>query len=39
LQRELRGEPSTNPPFAADDDVDDEEYDPDDDWSPSRRSR
>jgi phage replication-related protein YjqB (UPF0714/DUF867 family) len=36
LQRELSGEPATNPP-AVEDDVDDEEYDPDDDWSSSRR--
>ena len=35
LQRELRGEPTTSPP-AVEDDVDDEEYDPDD-WSSSRR--
>jgi Protein of unknown function (DUF3073) len=39
LQRELKGEPSTSPPSVTDDDVDDdaEEYDPDDDWSPSPR--
>ena len=37
LQRELSGgEPATNPP-SVEDDVDDEEYDPDDDWSSSRR--
>jgi hypothetical protein len=36
LQRELRGEPATSPP-SVDDDVHDEEYDPDDDWSSSRR--
>jgi phage replication-related protein YjqB (UPF0714/DUF867 family) len=35
LQRELSGEPTTNPPV--EDDVDDDEYDPDDDWSSSRR--
>ena len=38
LQRELKGEPSTASPSITDDDVDDaEEYDPDDDWSPSQR--
>ena len=40
LQRELRGEPSTSPPSVPEDvadDADDEEYDPDDDWSSSRR--
>ena len=39
LQRELRGEPSTSPPSVTDDDTDDtdDEYDPDDDWSSSRR--
>ena len=38
LQRELAGEPSASPPSMADDEADDgEEYDPDDDWSPSRR--
>jgi hypothetical protein len=38
LQRELRGEPSTNPPSVTEDDADDDdEYDPDDDWSSSRR--
>jgi phage replication-related protein YjqB (UPF0714/DUF867 family) len=36
LQRELSGEPATNPPMV-EDDVDDDEYDPDDDWSSSRR--
>ena len=38
LQRELKGEPSAAPPPSlTDDDEDvDEEYDPDDDWSPSR---
>jgi hypothetical protein len=36
LQRELRGEPATSPP-SVEDDVDDDEYDPDDDWSSSRR--
>ena len=36
LQRELAGEPSTSPPMV-EDDVDDDEYDPDDDWSSSRR--
>ena len=36
LQRELRGEPATSPP-SAENDVDDDEYDPDDDWSSSRR--
>jgi len=35
LQRELRGEPSSSPPTAVDDDVDGDEYDPDD-WSQSR---
>ena len=38
LQRELSGEPATNPPSEAEDELDDDaEYDPDD-WSPSRRS-
>jgi len=38
LERELRGEPSTSPSSRPDDDADDgEEYDPDDDWTPSRR--
>jgi hypothetical protein len=39
LQRELRGEPSTSPPSVTEDDADDadDEYDPDDDWSSSRR--
>ena len=36
LQRELSGEPATNPQ-SVEDDVDDDEYDPDDDWSSSRR--
>ena len=36
LQRELSGEPATNPP-SVEDDVDDDEYDPDDDWSSSSR--
>jgi hypothetical protein len=36
LQRELRGEPSSSPPTAVDDDAaGDDEYDPDD-WSQSR---
>jgi len=44
LQRELKGEPSTTPPSVSDDDADDddaddaEEFDPDDDWSPSQRT-
>jgi hypothetical protein len=39
LQRELRGEPSTSPPSVTEDIADDadDEYDPDDDWSPSSR--
>jgi phage replication-related protein YjqB (UPF0714/DUF867 family) len=39
LQRELRGEPSVNPPSVTEDHADDadDEYDPDDDWSSSRR--
>jgi hypothetical protein len=39
LQRELgNGDPSTHPPAMADEDEDgDDEYDPDDDWTPSRR--
>jgi hypothetical protein len=38
LQRELAGEPSASPPSMMDDEADDgEKYDPDDDWSPSRR--
>ena len=39
LQRELKGEPSAAPPSVTDDDDGDEadEYDPDDDWSSSRR--
>ena len=37
LQRELRGEPTASPPSVEDDADDDDEYDPDDDWSSSRR--
>ena len=38
LQRELGGEPSTSPSSMVDDEADDgEKYEPDDDWSPSRR--
>ena len=39
LQRELRGEPSANPPSVTEDHADDadDEYDPDDDLSSSRR--
>ena len=36
LQRELSGEPVTSSP-PMEDDVDDDEYDPDDDWSSSSR--
>ena len=38
LQRELKGEPSTSPPSVTEDEADeDDEYEPDDDWSSSRR--
>jgi Protein of unknown function (DUF3073) len=39
LQRELGGEPSTRPPSNVDDHAadDGDDYDPDDDWTPSRR--
>ena len=38
LQRELAGEPSTSPSSRLDDDADDgEDYEPDEDWTPSRR--
>ena len=38
LQRELGGEPSTSQSSRSDDEADDgDEYDPDDDWTPSRR--
>ena len=36
LQRELSGELATSPP-SVEDDVDDDEYDPDDDWPSVQR--
>jgi hypothetical protein len=37
LQRELKGEPSAASPSVKDDDVEDvDEFDPDDDWLPSK---